>query len=398
MYRLFLENFSKLSVVRQYFFARTFYDWGIYIFDAFYLTYVFKESGDVSTVVSNALVTLVAIFFGFILGSILMNKIGVERNLRFSFVLFILTGMLGVYLLSIGAMSFLVISLARGVAEGFFWAYANIIELSGLPFVSRGKFYSISQGVNGIFSIVAPVTLGYLLTKANSLIPSFIIFSCICIVAVLVPYKFDMNERLSIDFLKFERFIRRQTIGNYITIKMVLSAIWMIDWLILAMIPLVILGNELNIGVYLTVSSLVGVVIAFITRAATIKEKVKFGGPLVIISACANLLFAFQFTPIMLYVNSLVVTIASSITSPMELDLSVRITNSIDTNNSMGVELNLFQEFVYTVMRVIVGVSVISIFTVGLSVTAVLKLLVVVTAVLKLVNFFLSVRYLKLVN
>lgn len=396
MFSRYLAKFSTLSATTQFFFARSFYDWAIYIFDAFYMTYVFKESGEVQEVVYNILITLLMVMVGFALGSFFMKKVGVERNLRLSFILYIFTGVLGIYLVNVGMVSFLLISFIRGIAEGFFWASSNIVELSGLPYNSRSKFYSLSQGVNGLFNIVAPITLGFLLTKANSLMPSFILFTIVCLIAVFLPFRFNINEKLSIDVSKFKRLFKHKELGKFLSIKMILSASWMIDWLLAAIVPFVILGNELNMGIYLTITSLLGVTISLFTHKLSVEKKAKFGKPLIFIAGLADFFVVIFFNPVMLYVNTIILTLTGSITSPLEFDLSTRISNSIDPKDEMGVELNLFQEFVYTMARIIVGVVVLGVIAFGLSVVAVLKVLVLVIALLKIVNYLMSVKFLKL--
>jgi len=192
------EFFKNLSATKQFLLVRTFYDWAIYVFDTFYMTYVFKESGEVKQVVINLLVTLLTVLVGYVLGSVFAKKVGIECDFRLSFILYVVTGLLGIYLVNMGAVSFLLISVFRGIAEGFYWASANVVELSGLPHDSRSRFYSMSHAINGAFNVVVPVSLGYLLTKSDSLLPAFIIFTAICVVATLIPLRFNINDRLTI--------------------------------------------------------------------------------------------------------------------------------------------------------------------------------------------------------
>jgi len=178
-------------------------------------------------------------------------------------------------------------------------------------------------------------------------------------------------------------------------VKMVISAAWMLDWLAYAIIPFVILGNELNMGVYLTVSSIVGIIISIATNRLAVKTKAKLGGPLLAIVSLTDAFLVANFTPFALYLNSIVSTVAGSIVAPMEFDMSVRISNAMDSRNEMAVELNIFQEFVYTVARIIVGSIVLAIIAFGLPVLLVLKTLIVLYALLKITNYLLSVKFLK---
>ncbi|WKZ23674.1 MAG: hypothetical protein QY312_02820 [Candidatus Dojkabacteria bacterium] len=395
MQRLLLK-LSQLSATKQFFFVRTFYDWGIYLFDTFYMTYVFKESGDVRQVVYNILITLVTIFLGFILGSIFLSKVGVEKNLRLSFLLFIVTGLVGTYLAGIGQVSFLLISVIRGIAEGFYWASANLIELSGLPHASRSKFYSISTAVNGVFSIVIPISLGYLLLQMNSLLPSFALFSVVCLLAALFPFRFDISDKARLRRHKFRIILKHPKIVFFSINKIVLAAMWMLSWLLWSILPFVILGDEFGMGIFLTISSLLGVIIAYFTRSMTIEKKTKYAWPMFLLSAFAYALLLIDFSPAVLYFQSILLALTSSLVYPVEQDLAVRMSNVIDAENEKGVEMNLFNEVLYTSARLLIGAVVLLFIFSGADTEVTLRFIVVVFVLLQITNFLLSRRFLQL--
>jgi len=389
------EFLNNLSPTKQYLLVRTYFDSAIYVFDAYCMTYVFKENGRVQDVVVNILITLVTFFVFFLLGSIFMNRVGVENNLRTSFLLYVFTGLFGIYLVHIGAMSFVLISLARGAAEGFYWASSHTIELSGLPHDSRSKLYSISYAINGVFTVVAPVTLGYLLAKSNSLLPAFVVFTAICLLAVITPYQFNINKKLSLHRNSFTEILKNPKLGSFVAVKLTISAYWMIDWLVLSIIPFVVLGNELNMGIYLTISSLFGVVISFATHKLTVQQKAKLGGPLLVIMVLADIILALYFNPYMLYINAILTALIFSVVAPLENDMSARITNHLDPAAKIPVELNIFMEFVYTIARMLIGGLVLGIIATGISVILVLKILVILLALFEIGNYLLSVKFLK---
>lgn len=398
MLRQFAKKFQFLSATKQFFIARTFYDWALFVFDTFYMAYVFKESGDVRQVVYNILITLVTIFIGFVFGSWWLTKVGVERNLRLSFLLYIVTGVVGIFLASQGMVSYLLISSVRGIAEGFFWASANLIELSGLPHDSRTKFYSVSYGLNQLFFIVAPITLGVMLESSGSLLPSFIIFSIICAVAALLPFRFEGVKNISVSKVKFNSLLKKPKILTFSIVKMILASYWMLDWLLFSLVPFIVLGSEVNMGVYLTVSSLLGIVLALFTSKFTLARKKKWALPLLVVAVVADVLLAFQFTPFMLYVNSVLLTIAAAVVTPVEYDLAITMTNKIDEKSEMSVELNVYQEFIYTLARLILGGTVLLIIAMNVPLLTLLKGLVVLIAVIKVVFYFSANVFLKRFN
>lgn len=398
MLRQLAKKFQFLSATKQFFIARTFYDWALFVFDTFYMAYVFKESGDVRQVVYNILITLVTIFIGFVFGSWWLTKVGVERNLRLSFLLYIVTGVVGIFLASQGMVSYLLISSVRGIAEGFFWASANLIELSGLPHDSRTKFYSVSYGLNQLFFIVAPITLGVMLESSGSLLPSFIIFSIICAVAALLPFRFEGVKNISVSKVKFNSLLKKPKILTFSIVKMILASYWMLDWLLFSLVPFIVLGSEVNMGVYLTVSSLLGIVLALFTSKFTLVRKKKWALPLLVVAVVADVLLAFQFSPFMLYVNSVLLTIAAAVVTPVEYDLAITMTNKIDEKNDMSVELNVYQEFIYTLARLILGGTVLLIIAMNVPLLTLLKGLVVLIAVIKVVFYFSANVFLKRFN
>lgn len=392
----FLLKFSNLSAAKQFFFARTSYDWAIFVFDSFYMTIIFKESGDVRQVIYNIVLTLVAIFFGFVCGSWLLNRIGVEKTLRLSFILFILTGLVGIYLVQINLMSYVIISIIRGLAEGVFWAAANLVELSGMSADSRSTFYSVSQGFGEFFYIVAPVTLGLLLDRAGTLFPSFVIFSCLCVVAAFLPFSFRNVGKATLLRTNFARIFQKKKIVPYTLIKMSLAVGWMLSWLMFSLVPFVILGGELDVGIYMTASSLVGILISFFTSRFTLKDKQKWGNWLLVCAFLNELVLAWNFTPVFLYINSIGLSLTNSVLFPLEEDFSVRMTNKIDDDNTMNVELNLYQELIYTIARVLLGGAVLLVIASGISLLGLLKLMVVVAAVVDVVNYIAAVKFLGL--
>lgn len=398
MFTPLVKRFQFLSATKQFFVARTFYDWALFVFDTFYMAYVFKESGDVRQVVYNILITLLTIFVGFVFGSWWLTKVGVERNLRHSFLLYILTGIVGIVLASQGMVSYLLISSVRGIAEGFFWASANLIELSGLPHDSRTKFYSVSYGLNQLFFIVAPITLGVMLESSGSLLPSFVIFSIICAIAAILPFRFEGVKNISISKKNFIQLLKKPRIFAYSVVKMILAGYWMLDWLLFSLIPFIVLGSEVNMGVYLTVSSLLGIILALFTSKFTLERKKKWAFPLLVVALIADLLLVVQFTPVMLYVNSVLLTIAAAVVTPVEYDLAVNMTNKIDAKSEMSVELNVYQEFVYTLARMLLGGMVLLVIATNIPLLTVLKVLVVAIAVIKVTFYFAANIFLKRFN
>lgn len=391
-----ISRFQLLSSTKQFLVARTLYDWALYVFDMFYMTYIFKESGEVKTVVANILMTLLSVMVGFFLASVTVTKLGVERNFRISFVMYLVTGLVGLYLGSVGVLPYLFISCIRGIAEGFFWSTSNVVELNGLPEDSRSRFYSVSKSINGVFDIVLPVTLGYLLTLTNSLYPTFIIFSVICAIAVFIPYKFEIKQELSIKWKNFGKIVRNPRFREFSVMKMVLSASWVLDWLLWAMVPFIVLGSELNMGIYLTVASIIGVIISAVTNKMKIEKKAHWGGRLWWFGSAFDVLLTVFLTPFMLFLNTIVYSVIESILIPLEFDMSARITNLIDKKGGASMELLIIQESVYTVGRIAICLVVFAIISFGVAVLPIVKTLILLIAVTKLASYYLSVNFLKL--
>lgn len=391
-----VSRFQLLSSTKQFLVARTLYDWAIYVFDMFYMTYIFKESGEVKMVVVNILVTLSAVFAGFVLSAVVIPRIGVERSFRLSFVMYLVTGLAGLYLGNIGVLPYVLISAIRGLAEGVFWATSNVVEFNGLPEDSRSRFYSVSKSINGVFDIVLPVILGYMLAVSNSLYPTFILFSAICAIAVFMPYKFEIKRDLLVKWKNFGKIVRSPRFGSFSLMKMTLSASWVIDWLLWALVPFIVLGGELNMGIYLTIASLVGVVVSAVTNRLKIEKKANLGGRLWWIGASMDLLLAIFLTPLMLYVNTIVYSVIESVLVPLEFDMSARITNVMDGNGGAGMELVLIQEAIYTIGRLAIGATVLVIISLGVAVLPIVKILIILIAITKLTNYYLSVSFLKL--
>jgi YQGE family putative transporter len=387
---------TGLSVAKQFFFARTIYDWAIFVFDSFYMTYVFKESGQVSTVVVNMLVTFLTIYIGFVLGSLLMNKIGAERNLKVSFVLYIITGLVGIFAASSFAAPYIIISIFRGMAEGFYWASVNFVELSGVPHASRSKFYSLSQSLNSVFFIVMPIALGYLLYREGDLLPIYIIFSILCVIGAVFPFNFSINQKINIKKEHFREIFADPRFGKYVVMRLIISIMWMIDWLMYAVIAFVILGNELNMGVFLAVSSLIGVVISLLTYKVAIENKAKVGFWMLLMSSLALSIFAFNLTAFAMYLTEMIRSIAGSVSNPAEFDLSVRSTNEMKGEKDIGAELNIVQESIFTIARFIFGGVFLLVYPLFHSTASVLTAIIVLYVVLRIVNYLLLAKFLNI--
>ncbi len=380
---------KKLSSAKQFFLARTVYDWSIFVFDTFYMTTIFKESGEIRDVVLNIIITLLTIYAGYVLGAIFLKRLGVEANLKLSYALYLLTGFIGIYLSQAGLVSFFLISIFRGLSEGFFWVSSNFVELVGVPKDSRGKIYSISNASYGIFSLIAPVSLGYLLTTFNTFLPIYALFSLFWFIGLLLPFDFKINHQISFSFAKFKNLFKQPKIGQYTLLKFLQSTMWMLDWFNFAVIPFVLLGNEFNMGVLLTISALINIAISYFTRNLHIKNKATWGGYLILVSSAFSALFAFNFTVFFLYLSNIVATLTGSISMPAEFDLSVRATNIIENDEGMGNEVNLYQESVYTVARVILAAVLLFLGTLFDNATL-LPALIIVWVILRIVVYVLN--------
>jgi len=385
---------NKANNMKQFFLTKTIYKWATYILMAYYLTYIFRDTGDIYQVVYNVIVVYTAIAIGMVFAGMIVGKLGVEKVLRLSFILFIVTGLSGIFLSNTPMFGYMAISTLRGFSVGIFWLVMHFLEMAGMKSKDRGKFYSMIFGVSTIFNVIAPVILGFLLAMFKSYIPIYAAFTFVSLVGALYPFDFKLKADRVLTKEEFIKVFRETKFNKFTSLSILMSIYWISSWFISAFVPFLILGSELNMGLYLAFASILASLIAIATRDIKIKRKVRLGRNLLVVTSLASIPLVISFSVWSLFFSGIIGSVTSAIIGPVEENLDIRISDKLRTSNKSYTELIVVREMLYFVVRV--GVSLIALLMLQhISLVVFLKVFVAISVFARWLHFILSERFLK---
>jgi hypothetical protein len=222
------------------------------------------------------------------------------------------------------------------------------------------------------------------------------LFTAFCVIGIIIPFDFDINHKIEIKRENFQKLFTHKKVKAYVAMKLIIAVMWMIDWLMASVIAFVILGDELNMGIFMAVSALISAVLSLMTQNFPIHKKTTVGFILSLISSVSMVVFAFNLNTLGLYVNDIIRSITGSVAGPAEFDLSIRVSHEVLGDEHIGAEINIFQEGIYTVARFIFGGVFLLVYPLFTSTAMVLAVLIVLFVITRIANYVLSANFLKI--
>jgi hypothetical protein len=354
---------------------------------------VYKETHDLRWIIVNMMIYFLFVLGPFYLTLRLIKRTSINFAIRLAFILFVITGIFGALALNQISYFFLVFSFIRGMAEGVYWASANLIELNGLESNSRTKYYSFTSGFNQLLFIILPILLGTFLFNTDYYQVIFFAFSAVTLIGVFIPWNISNIAVTEIKKENVLRIMKNKNFSKYAILKATSAVWWMSTWLIASIIPYVILGDEQNMGIYLSIASVVSALIAFITTKIKLDKKKLFGYAGLVLQTIAYILLAFNLTPVVLYLHSLVDSLTDPIITPSESDFFVKSTEKVQISRSFGSEINIIQETIYTITRMVFGTTCIALLSLNINLSSVLAVFILIVALIRFLQYFFYDRF-----
>ena len=355
-----------LNSQSQYYFLLTIFTTAFFVLDLFYSVLVFKETSDIKLLIWNSIIIHIVAFIVYVIGNYIILKTSSSFLIRLSFLTMTLSGVFGYFMLNKIPNFFLIFPILRGISSGLYWVPTNIIALDGIHKATRSRLFFFLSGSNSLIAIIVPIILGFYLDKSDNYKIVFVLFSLVSLLGIFFPWTFNGVKNLSFKISNFIKIFKKKGFLKFITLKSGSSLMWVMGGLSGYLLPYIILGNEASMGIYLTITALIGSLIAFTTINLQLKKKRSAGLIGIFIENILNIVLAFNLLPIWLYITSIFGNIISPIVTPSEDELSLAITDKFEIKDHISIELCLLREFIYFSSGVLINLVLLFILGIGI--------------------------------
>lgn len=300
----------------------------------------------------NLLIGTIVSFFSLFLSSIIQTKIGIAKNLRLSFLISFLSGLLICFVINKGYWIYILFNILRSIVNGFYWSSVNVLEYNEIKANARTKILSFMVGIERIMFTILPILTGWLLVKYNNPIVIFIPYVIFWGSSLLIPLDFFDHKVYTFSFKKLFKLTKREYFNDLILLRIVMTSKWAISKVLFSLIPLVIFTSAFQLGTLTTVITIVSGILSIILIKYNFKAKKDIAKNTLPIVLLNYIYFYFNLTPVGYYVSSLIQTFTSVLLDPVEADLEVRgIKIFVNDNYDISLETNVWNEFTNMVMN-----------------------------------------------
>ncbi len=350
---LFNKRINELTF--QYYYFRISFLIVDIIINSFYSILIFKTFNSPTNIFIDALILLISMWVGVIIGSFLIGYFGYITLFKISFFFLFLSSLFIALFINQFELLFIPFAVSRGFARGLFWSNHNIFILKELNLSKRNRALSNIFSLNSVFSIVFPVLLGATISFQGNYQLVFILGAIISLMIIIPRFKYNKIIRNEIKLSEFKKVIKHKWFFKYAVLVGMYQGIDAAMISSFLFIPYIFINQEFGFGIFIAVFNLVGAFLAFFFRNIKIEKSKRIGFLGLLFNLTGNILLSFNWSLTGLIVRNILVTLGNSTSKPLDakLDLGIRYKLIGNEVNNIGIETNLILENIFTVGRII---------------------------------------------
>lgn len=357
IYNIFMADSvkKKFTLINEFYFYKTIFIISNFFIYAYYQILLYKETGSLSILVADWLIFHLAIWIGFIFGSLIIEKLGYVNTFKLSFVLLGLSSL--VIALNVHSITtfYVLFAIIRAFPRGFFWPIHHTYLLREFRTEERNGIISSIESLGYILSIIFPVLIGLILSTSSDYSLVFLIGAFILLLAAMVPWKYNKKPEAQITSKEILRIIKDSKFKSYAIINIIGAGMDVNIILIFLIIPFLFTQSEFEVGLIASAMNLIAAFFVFSRRKRKIEQEIRIGYVGHIIYSFAIFVFTFIFTFPMMLIRGLIAIVTGSMVNPLEQKIDLKIRQNIlgkDIKES-AVEMNIVIETLYLIGRVI---------------------------------------------
>lgn len=353
-----------------------------------------KSYNDFGIVVLNSLIGATMCFLSMFIAVNIIPKIGIGNNLRVSFFISFLSGLVIFPFLHQSPWVLLLLTGFKGLAAGFYWGSVNILELNEFKTDGRVKMFSFMIGLDRVLFTFLPIIAGFLLTKYNDIMIVMLPYVFFWGIAVLMPLDFFDVNYTKFSFKKLMHLHKRKYFGAIVLFRFLGSLRAALGETMYGILPLVIFSTAFEIGELSTVTGLVSGLFSFILIKMTFAQKEKWSLKILWITALNHLFLIFMLNPVGYYIFSIVQSFFGILLDPVDNELWYRSMKVfVGDDYHISLETTIFNEFVMITGRAIVWLAALAIIRATNNITIILQAVIAGYLVIYIIRFLIFSKF-----
>lgn len=317
--------FHKLALTNQYVF--------FYIFNSivslgiwsYYSILLLRASNNaIEVVFMNLGITAVGVILGFALAGRLFNHLGYLNLFRLgnftNLICFLLIYLTLHHILEVH----LIFAVVRGLAVGFFWTPAHAFNTREVSGNTRAELISRMYSIDEILTVFIPTLVGGMLSVYGYdwLFLAGALLASIC---VIYPWKYNKIPRSGLELSDMRGITKQRGFLPWASYMIGEEILLNLRDLSLIVLPFLLIGQELGVGLLLSGIGLVGALLAFWRRHDDDFHKREWGYVGAMMVTSSSLLFLFVWDIPTLIIRSVVSRIGFAFHTPVQQNYSYRI-------------------------------------------------------------------------
>lgn len=331
---------------------------------------------------------------GFFIGTKFLHRIGYLNTFRLSNIGMVLSLLFAVLFLNqIVAVSFLV-SIFWGLSVGLFWGARHICSIRELGKDERGHLMNLLVSLSSVAEVALPLLSGSLISNQGYLW-AFLLGAAVFAVGVMAPWKYNKRPTDVFSLQQLNYLAKRPGFRTYSGILLTDGFLVTLRDICLTILPFLLIGSELGVGILASFVALAGAIISFVHRRDNLKRKVFSGYIGASIITVFNLFLVTIWSLPALVVRGVGIKLGSSFFDPIDAQIDYYNSELLLGNfrQEGAVEMLVWREFLLFVGRIItVGVCILIILLVTLDIQVFLRIILVISAARELTALFRQAR------
>jgi len=305
------------------------------IFGLYYGIFLYRNSLDIKVLVIDTLLVSISGWMGYIIGVFYIHKSGYLKTLKLSFLLLFLSCLLTLYLIRSIRTTYPLISIARGVPLGIGLAVFDTFLLKEFISKSRGKFFSINLSIEFATAVLVPFALGAVILYAGGYKTTFLLAALVYLAAFFVPVRYNKRPHSDTKLSDELKLLKQKGIKEFNINTVMTSGMDELNVLLFAIVPFLLLGNEVKVGSLISLVAIVAGLTAFLSRNFRYKRQIKLGYVGNIGRLLSNTLLSVSWTPFAVVVQTLANKSLAAFNDPIFRKLRLNA-----AEEALGAELN----------------------------------------------------------
>lgn len=255
-------------------YMRTLYGFNIFnllggsIYSIYYGVFLYKNTFSLQTLAIDGLMGALGLWAGYLLGVTLVRRLGYNWCIRSAFVLFACIAFGTALITNHIASWFMLIAIIKALPAGMYSAAAETILLNNVATKARSGFMQLNLAMEFVVSIFLPAAVGALITVTASYTWAFVAAGIVYVLSFGLRCQLPKPE-VTLDLRSLMRIFKKPLYAAHACNRTITAGFNQLNALALTILPFLLLGSELSMGILASITAAVGAVVSLRMRRST---------------------------------------------------------------------------------------------------------------------------------